>query len=180
MTLRDKACVTGIGETAYMRGSTKTAFELQLAASLSAIADAGLDPKEIDGVIPIGIVSGTADDFIDNFGLPDLRFSALVPHGGASPVMALQAAAAAVAVGACNHVLIAFGGPSPTMRFTPPLPPNCLTCWSRWTSRRACVHWGAGAAIANQFWALLCRAALKRERAASTWCSRRGPIDRPA
>ena len=109
MTLKDKACVTGIGETSYMRGSTQTAFELQIEASLKAIADAGLDPKQIDGVIPIGIVSATAEDFIDNFGIPDLRFSALVPHGGASPVMALQCAAAAVAAGLCNHVLIAFG-----------------------------------------------------------------------
>ncbi len=109
MTLRDKACVTGIGETAYVRGSTKTAFELQMEASLKAIRDAGLDPRQIDGVIPIGIVSGTAEDFIDNFGITDLRFSAVVPHGGASPAMALQAAAAAVAAGVCNHVLIAFG-----------------------------------------------------------------------
>ena len=109
MTLRDKACMTGIGETAYMRGSTRTAFELQIESSLKAINDAGLTPKDIDGIIPIGIVSGTADDFIDNFGLPDLRFSAVVPHGGASPAMALQCAAAAVASGACNHVLITFG-----------------------------------------------------------------------
>jgi len=109
VTLRDKACVTGVGETTYMRGSTQSAFELQIEASLKAIADAGLDPKQIDGVIPIGIVSATAEDFIDNFGIPDLRFSALVPHGGASPVMALQCAAAAVAAGVCNHVLIAFG-----------------------------------------------------------------------
>ncbi len=109
MSLKDKSCVTGIGETVYMRGSTKTAFELQIESSLKAIADAGLSPKDIDGIIPIGIVSGTADDFIDNFGLPDLRFSAIVPHGGASPAMALQCAAAAVASGACNHVLITFG-----------------------------------------------------------------------
>ena len=109
MSLRDKSCVSGIGETVYMRGSTKTAFELQIESSLKAINDAGLDPKDIDGIIPIGIVSGTADDFIENFGLPDLRFSAVVPHGGASPAMALQCAAAAVAAGACNHVLITFG-----------------------------------------------------------------------
>lgn len=109
MTLRDKACVTGIGETAYLRGSTKTAVELQFESSLKAIADAGLRPPDIDGVIPVGIVSATAEDFIDNFGIPDLRFSAVVPHGGASPVMALQAAAAAVATGVCNHVLITFG-----------------------------------------------------------------------
>ena len=109
MSLRDKACLTGVGETAYLRGSSKSAFELQIEASLKAIADAGLKPQQIDGVIPIGIVSGTADDFIENFGITDLRFSAVVPHGGASPVMALQAAAAAVATGACRHVLITFG-----------------------------------------------------------------------
>jgi acetyl-CoA acetyltransferase len=109
ISLRDQACVTGVGETVYMRGSSSSAFELQLQSSLTAIADAGLTPKDIDGIIPIGIVSGTADDFIENFGIADLRFSALIPHGGASPVMALQCAAAAVATGACNHVLITFG-----------------------------------------------------------------------
>ena len=109
MTLADRACVSGIGETAYVRGSSKTAFELQVESSLQAIADAGLSPKDIDGVIPIGIVSGIAEDFIDNFGIRDLHFSALIPHGGASPVMALQAAATVIATGICKHVLITFG-----------------------------------------------------------------------
>ena len=38
MTLRDQTCVTGIGETAYARGLTKSAFELQIEGSLKAIA----------------------------------------------------------------------------------------------------------------------------------------------
>lgn len=109
MSLSDKSCVSGVGETTYSRGSTKNAFELQIEASLNAIADAGLDPKDIDGVIPIGIVSGIAEDFVDNFGIPDLRFSALIPHGGASPAIALQCAAAMVSAGVCKHLLIAFG-----------------------------------------------------------------------
>ena len=109
MSLSNRSCITGIGETAYTKNSTRSAFQLQIEASLKAIADAGLSPRDIDGVIPIGIVSGTADDFIDNFGIPDLRFSAVIPHGGASPVMALQAAAAAIAAGVCQHVLITFG-----------------------------------------------------------------------
>jgi len=107
--LANKACVSGVGETVYRRGSAKTAFELQIEASLQAITDAGLTPKDIDGVIPIGIVSGTAEDFIDNFGIPDLRFSALIPHGGASPAIALQTASAIIAGGICNHILITFG-----------------------------------------------------------------------
>ena len=94
MSIADKACVTGIGETAYVRGSPKSAFELQLEAARRAAEDAGISPRDIDGVIPIGVVSGIAEDFIDNFGITDLRFSALIPHGGASPTMALQSATA--------------------------------------------------------------------------------------
>lgn len=109
MSLSNRSGITGIGETVYTRHSTRSAFQLQIEASLKAITDAGLQPEDIDGVIPIGIVSGTADDFIENFGIPDLRFSAVIPHGGASPVMALQAAAAAIAAGICHHVLITFG-----------------------------------------------------------------------
>ena len=50
MSLRDRSCVTGIGETTYLRGATTSAFELQIEASLKAVADAGLKPTEIDGV----------------------------------------------------------------------------------------------------------------------------------
>ena len=109
MSLRDKACVTGVGETVYNKRAAKDVVGLQLEAALRAIDDAGLDPKQIDGLIPIGVVSAIAEDFVDNFGIPDLRFSALIPHGGASPVIAIQNAVLAVAGGVCNHVLVAFG-----------------------------------------------------------------------
>ena len=52
MSLREKCAITGVGETAYSRGSGKSVWRLQLEASLNAIADAGLTPKDIDGVIP--------------------------------------------------------------------------------------------------------------------------------
>src|SRR4051794_27520347 len=61
---------------------------------LAAIRDAGLDPKEIDGIIPIGMTGAPAEAFVTNFGIPDLRFSALTPLGGASPVAAVQCAIA--------------------------------------------------------------------------------------
>ncbi len=109
MSLKGKGAITGIGETVYMRGSPKSAFELQIEASLAAIRDAGLDPKDIDGVIPIGITGAPAEMFVENFGLPDLRFSALTPMGGASGVAAVQCAIAAVSAGLCRHVLIPAG-----------------------------------------------------------------------
>jgi len=108
MSLREKGAITGVGETAYSRESGRSVLSLQLEASLKAIEDAGLKPTDIDGVIPYstGVV---AEDFITNLGLPDLRFSATTPLGGASCVAAVQCAIAAIASGICNHVLIPVG-----------------------------------------------------------------------
>lgn len=107
--LRDKAAISGIGETAYTRGTTKSGLALQLEASLKAIDDAGLGPRDIDGVIPYFPGGGIAEDFIANLGLPDLALSAFVPMGGATCVAALQMAAMAVATGVCRNVLISVG-----------------------------------------------------------------------
>jgi acetyl-CoA acetyltransferase len=80
-----------------------------LEAALAAARDAGLDPKEIDGVIPYATGGVVAEDFITNFGIADLKYSAIVPMGGASPVAALQSAAAVIAAGICKHVLVVVG-----------------------------------------------------------------------
>ncbi|RZT87135.1 acetyl-CoA acetyltransferase [Pseudonocardia sediminis] len=108
-TLHDRAAVVGVGETSYLRGSKDSALALQLQASLTAIRDAGLEPGDIDGIIPVGITGAPAEEYIANFGLTDLRFSAVVPHGGASGIGALQAAAAAVSAGIAKHVLVPAG-----------------------------------------------------------------------
>jgi acetyl-CoA acetyltransferase len=108
-SLADKAIVSGVGETVFARETNRSQLALTLEASLAAIADAGLDPRDIDGVIPYGAGGIIAEDFITNFGLPDLRYSATTPMGGASPVAALQSAAMAVATGIARHVLIALG-----------------------------------------------------------------------
>jgi acetyl-CoA acetyltransferase len=108
MSMREKAAITGIGETAYSRSSGRSVVSLQLEASLRAIEDAGLRPSDIDGVIPYGSAV-VAEEFVTNFGIGDLRFSATTPLGGASCVAAIQCATAAIAAGICNHVLIPVG-----------------------------------------------------------------------
>lgn len=107
--LRDKAAISGIGETAYTRGTPKSGLALQLEASLAAIADAGLSPRDIDGIIPYFPGGGIAEDFAANLGLPDLALSAFIPMGGATCVAALQTAAMAVSTGVCKNVLISVG-----------------------------------------------------------------------
>jgi len=109
VTISDKVAVTGIGETAYRRGAARSSTELQLEAALKAIADAGLTPRQIDGIIPIGITGAPAEELATNLGVEELRYSALTPMGGASSIAAIQTAAAAISAGLCDHVLIAAG-----------------------------------------------------------------------
>ena len=109
MTLKDRGAITGIGETAYSRNSGKSVVALQMEASLAAIADAGLAPTDIDGIVAYAPGGVVAEDFVTNFGIPDLRFSATTPMGGASAVAAVQCALAVVATGVCRHVLIPLG-----------------------------------------------------------------------
>lgn len=107
---KETAALTGNGETAYGRGvAERSSLALQLDASLAAVRDAGLRPGEIDGVIAMSNGSALAEDFIMNFGIADLRFSATVPMGGASAVAALQLAQAVIAAGICRHVLLTVG-----------------------------------------------------------------------
>jgi acetyl-CoA acetyltransferase len=104
--MHKKGAISGVGETRYSKAAGKSVLALSLEASLAAIEDAGLTPKNIDGIIVYGGSGVVAEDFITNFGLTDLRFSATTPLGGASPLAALQCAIAVVASGVCNHVLI--------------------------------------------------------------------------
>ncbi len=108
-SLSEKGAITGIGETEYSRNSGRSSTTLQMEASLKAIADAGLSPKDIDGVIPYATGDTVAEDFITNLNLPDLRFSATTPLGGASVLASVQAAICAVNAGVANHVLIPIG-----------------------------------------------------------------------
>ncbi len=108
-SLKDQACITGIGETAYTRGTDKKEFALMLEASMHAIADAGLKPHDIDGIIPPPTPFATSEHFAANLGIEDMRYAATVHMGGASSVTALQSAALAVTYGVAKHVLVPFG-----------------------------------------------------------------------
>jgi acetyl-CoA acetyltransferase len=104
------ACIVGIGETAYCRkpGSGMSTLAIQLRASAAALVDAGLNPGEIDGIMPFPNV-GKAEEFAANLGCQNLRYAATIHMGGAASVASLQAAATAVTTGTANHVLLPAG-----------------------------------------------------------------------
>lgn len=106
-TLKNKAAIVGIGETKYSKDSGVSELALQLEGAMRAIEDAGLRPEDIDGLIPLLLIS--VEDVATNLGIKDLKYAVGVPFGGASNVAALISAAMAVDSGIANYVLVLNG-----------------------------------------------------------------------
>jgi acetyl-CoA acetyltransferase len=103
-----RAAIAGIGETAYMRGTDQSILQMVLAASMAAIKDAGLTPKDVDAVLPPpGFVAW--DEIAAHLGIPDVRYTACPQMGGASSTAALTTAAMAITMGLAEVVLIPIG-----------------------------------------------------------------------
>ena len=110
-SLKDRSIIAGIGETEYSRGgpnSERTLLSLQLEAATKAITDAGLANKDIDAILP-SQYGRSAEELAANLGIEELRYSATVYMGGASPVACLQTAAMAIASGVATNALIVTG-----------------------------------------------------------------------
>lgn len=93
-----KACVVGIGETAYTKRGAAAEREYVLAcrAILAALADAGIDPAEVDGLAPFADERSSPWTLASDLGLAELRFAATtaMPGGGGACGAMLEAALA--------------------------------------------------------------------------------------
>lgn len=108
MTIAGEVALVGVGETDYARGSDRHVCDLVLDAAMDAIHDAGLNPADIDAVIPPpGFI--TTEEIAAHLGITDVAYTVTVLMGGASPTAALQTAAMAVSCGLVRAVLVCMG-----------------------------------------------------------------------
>src|SRR6266849_2621362 len=104
-SLRDRAAIIGIGQTAFSKQLGTTEHHVACEAILAAIADAGLAPKDIDGIVRYDIETNTELALIYSLGIPHLRFFAGVTSGGGAVCGTIVLAAMAVATGQANNVV---------------------------------------------------------------------------
>src|SRR5262249_34543745 len=99
--IQDKVAIVGLGYTPYSRDSQKSPLHLAVDASRTAIRDAGLKAKDIDGIAGFGL---RADLVQGALGIPEVTYylQPILPPF----FQALFAAMHAVHAGMCETALV--------------------------------------------------------------------------
>ncbi len=103
--LKDKAAVAGIGATEFSKKSGRSEMRLAVEAVAAAVADAGLSPEDVDGMVTFTADTNPEIEIARNLGIPGLRFFSRIHHGGGAGGGCIQQAAMAVATGAADVVV---------------------------------------------------------------------------
>jgi acetyl-CoA acetyltransferase len=101
--------IVGVGETEFRRKHGRGLDALIVEASRRAIAESGLSPDEIDGIVlPVG--QPPADEIAVGAGMSRRAYTAINAYTpGAGPVAALVEAQFAIAAGLASAVLVPYG-----------------------------------------------------------------------
>src|SRR6476619_3372101 len=107
--VRGQVAIVGIGETAYTKASGRTAREIGIEAAERAIADAGLEPSDIDGLTWSGAFADfDIAAFHEHFGTSHDVWTSHWGGGMAWAATAPYLAARASREGNARHVLNVF------------------------------------------------------------------------
>ena len=99
------ASVAGIGATEFSKESGRSELQLSAEATLAALADAGLRPGEVDGLITFTMDNTAEIALARELGMGELRFFSRISYGGGAACATLQQAAMAVATGMAEVVV---------------------------------------------------------------------------
>jgi acetyl-CoA acetyltransferase len=105
MSLSDKTAIAGVGWTEFSHNSGRSELRLTLEAITAALADAGLSPKDVDGLCTFTLDNNAEIEVFANLGGKDLKFFSRIDYGGGGACAPLQQAAMAVASGIAEVVV---------------------------------------------------------------------------
>lgn len=103
---RDRCAIVGLGNREFSRDSGRSVLSLATEASTKAIADAGLKPEDIDGIIRCDFDVVTQHDLATALGLPNLTYWSAHGPGGSAPCSMVASAVGAILSGQAMNVLV--------------------------------------------------------------------------
>jgi len=110
MTIKRKACIAGAFEHPTRKAPDKSVAQLHAEVARGALADAGLERKDVDGYFCAGDAPGLGGlSMLDYLGLK-VRHVDTTETGGSSYLIHVAHAAEAIAAGKCNVALITLAG----------------------------------------------------------------------
>ena len=102
---RDRCAISGIGTTAFTGRSGRSTLSLATEAALAAIADAGLSPSDVDGIVRSEMDGVAHNDLATALGLTNLSYWGSSGTGGAAPCGQIGQAVGAILSGQASAVV---------------------------------------------------------------------------
>ena len=103
--LKDRAAIVGIGATEFSKDSGRSEMRLACEAVSAALADAGIAPAEVDGMVTFTAETNPEIEIARNLGIGELKMFSRIHHGGGAGGGCIQQAAMAVACGVADVVV---------------------------------------------------------------------------
>jgi acetyl-CoA acetyltransferase len=99
------AAIAGIGATEFSKNSGRSELRLAVEATSAALADAGLRPADVDGLVTFTMDNTAQIAVARELGISELRFFSNIGYGGGAACATVQQAALAVAAGVAEVVV---------------------------------------------------------------------------
>lgn len=103
--LLDAGAIVGIGATEFSKESGRSDLQLAIEACEAAIADAGLKPSQVDGMVTFTAETNPEIEVAKNLGIGELSFFSRIHHGGGAACGTIQQAVLAVHAGVADYVV---------------------------------------------------------------------------
>jgi acetyl-CoA acetyltransferase len=103
--LARKAAISGIGATEFSKESRRSELRLAVEAVGTALADAGIAPSEVEGMVTFSSDTNPEIEIARSLGIGELTFFSRIHYGGGAACATVQQAAMAVATGIADVVV---------------------------------------------------------------------------